>query len=486
MEMFGPVDYSKLSEKLREEFRDILHRLESSGFEFNILFAKPGYAVHGVRNVIDPTDGREKLVLFCPGGKTRDTAYTYDPGPYTGVFIYDLEDQRIEWSFYPPGTGARGGSYWDNPAEGFMLPVDIPSFGSAGDICVFDKDWNLVVADRKTANIKFQKPLPYPSGVTPYLPYGLELGVDNSSIIMTDFAKNLVMKIKVPDMTIVWTQTGITQPIKVSRIRGAHTRWCPSDFGGDYIVAANVLMPNQSVGGAFELRDSDGAIVWQSVKSDFSGVWVNTPGNAIRIGKIERYGNITIIGSEAGGGIVAVDYFGRPVWGFGSRRWYSIGRTWYYDTSVEYLGEMVYVFPRLNGRIGFVSWLAENMSIVGEIVRLPKHMYCDCVLAWNKATTDSYVYFDPPLRALEWKEVTLAIKNRGTNSLTWKIDLYMTPVFDDSNPDYGLVPYDERAVAGGGTDAVVFRNPYNMIRVGVKSTTAGASTNYDLYVAFRR
>ena len=59
--------------------------------KLRVLFNKYGYAPHYAEHVIDPLDGKPKLVMA-------------DPHIRHSVYIYNLVDKKIEWEFRVPGS----------------------------------------------------------------------------------------------------------------------------------------------------------------------------------------------------------------------------------------------------------------------------------------------------------------------------------------------------------------------------------------------
>jgi len=468
----GPVSFPRMRSiwepggagrtALREELKT--YPYGGSGLEYNILFAKAGYTPHYAEHVIDPIDGREKLVMFDP--HTRKSA-----------FIYDLKTREIEWEFIVPGT-ARA-----NPHQGGMLLEDVPNFGDAGDIYCTDKDNNIIVVDRETKQIKFSKTPPF----TPSFLHCVKLGRDKQSLIVTDYDLPRISKLRLPDLTEMWSITTIYVPSKISIIEGKEFSHTPS-FGGDYLIPSNTV----SRGTIYELRDSDGSIAWQAPSADGRGPWICTPHSAFRMGRIEYLGNITVVGSEGGGGIYAIDRFGRVVWcvsGTAVDASVELDRL-LYSVNTRGLGEVTHVFPTLNGRIGFISWSGFNSSIVGEITRLPQRQESTYILAANKTSTDDWEYLEPAIRAEEWDETVIIVKNTGANPLTWKVDAYPAPyaaLHDPTHYLWGRVPLvPQVSVPGGETDSVSIEKRSTWLNVAVKSAVPGSSTRYTILVLQRR
>jgi len=353
---------------VRRALRDEVGRLTpvrsgSGGLEFEVWFCRKGYTPHYAEHVVDPVDGREKLVMF-------------DPHTRRSALIYDLCDRAVEWEFGVPGVAKK------NPHQGFMLMEDVEGFGDAGSVCCIDRDQNVIVVNRDK-EVVFSKPPPF----TPKYLHGVALGVDGASLIVADF----------------------------------------------------------------------------------------------------NYGNVTVLGSEARGGIYAVDYYKRPVWGVSSGCLLKLA-----TGEVRYgfstrLGEVTHVFPTLNGRIGFVSWSGFNSSVVGVISHIPRRQEVEFVLAYEATTTDTWLYLDPPMMVEEWDEVLVVVVNTGAAGLDWKLDAYPHTFADLTAPERGRIPLlPSRTVAAGEYEEQLLTKPYKWYRLAVKSAVAGSPTTYDVYVTQRR
>ncbi|MEM2374222.1 MAG: hypothetical protein QXI11_07250 [Thermoproteota archaeon] len=459
-----PID--ELKKTLREEL--VTCPYGASGLEYKILFAKVGYTPHSAEHIIDPVDGREKLVMF-------------DPCTRKSAIIYDVKKREIEWEYVVPGTTVR-----DNPHQGGMLLEDVEGFGRAGDVYCTDRDNNIIVVDRKTKEIKFRKK---PTSFTPQFLVSV-LKVIGNNVIALDYNANIVAKLSIPDLAEVWRRTDIPHPLKTSIIVGAGRPHHNPSFGGEYLVTANYSdFEFTKQGGVFELRDADGSTAWSMPNPfpDGRGAWVGAPGSAFRLGRVEWYGGITVICGEGGGGILGVGYTGEPAWGINSSQLMRPDGSLQYYYNPYNLAEVTYVFPTLNGRIGFIAWTGVDSSIVGEIVKLPEKQTVSYVLAFNLTTTDSFVYLEP-IVADGWDEVQIGIRNTGTNSLDWTVRGYMLPFLNfrdyPSRGRFTVIP--PATVPGGGEDEVDLVHPFCFYEVGVKSTAAGASTTFEVYVTKRR
>jgi len=451
---------------VRRALRDEVGRLTpvrsgSGGLEFEVWFCKKGYTPHYAEHVVDPVDGREKLVMF-------------DPHTRRSALIYDLCDRAVEWEFGVPGVAKK------NPHQGFMLMEDVEGFGDAGSVCCIDRDQNVIVVNRDK-EVVFSKPPPF----TPKYLHGVALGVDGASLIVADFTNHRVSKLALPGLEEAWYAT-VRYASKPSVIEGAGLEPDPS-FGGHYLVPSLWRAAATPPSVVYELKDGDGSVAWRCPAEDLSGPWVTSAHSAFRMGRAENYGNVTVLGSEARGGIYAVDYYKRPVWGVSSGCLLKLA-----TGEVRYgfstrLGEVTHVFPTLNGRIGFVSWSGFNSSVVGVISHIPRRQEVEFVLAYEATTTDTWLYLDPPMMVEEWDEVLVVVVNTGAAGLDWKLDAYPHTFADLTAPERGRIPLlPSRTVAAGEYEEQLLTKPYKWYRLAVKSAVAGSPTTYDVYVTQRR
>ncbi len=452
---------------LREELKE--YPYGASGLDYNILFAEKGYTIHYVENVVDPTDGLEKLVMF-------------DPWTQYSAIIYNPLTREIEWEVVVPGTAHV------NPHQGGMLMTSIAGFGNAGDIFCVDRDNNIIVIDRDTQAITFSQS----TGLAPTLIDGIVIGIDNASILVANYAvagAGWVAKLTLPGLVLVW-QTVIPTASKLSVIQGAGEAPNPS-FGGEYLAVSNWNIARGTAdryGVIYELRDTDGVIVWQNPNAAGVGTPVSSPHSAFRMGRTEGFGSITITGSEAGGDILGIDYSGRTVFGLSPAGYIDNGLI-LYRYNPYLLSEITCVFPLLNGRIGFSAWNGVNRSTVGEIVRFPEKQNVSYILAYGTTSTDAVSWRDPPIPAIAWQETLIAIKNTGgANSLDYSVDAYVSHhigITDDLAR--GRLPdVFEGTILPGAYIEIDSIHPFIWLRVGISSTVGGNSTTYDVYVTQRK
>ena len=477
---------SRYTPILREALRDVIKKqifewrhpvVSYSGFKYRILFYKFGYSPHYAEHVIDPVDGREKLVMCSP----------HTTPSYGKIWIYDIENDVIEWE-----VDLKQLVVWSiqNPVMCHMI-VDNdnmnPITGSwagvlgsgklnanPGDIIAPAPDNTWVVIDRRTKSIK-QKITPTWSNawVHDILP-----SVNRDGLIVTDYNKG-VYKIGFDGSTKWGPVVGGTSA-KISRVWRALAGGHNPSYGGDYLVARN-----DDVRGVYELDDS-GAVKWSRYGYEsVNNVWLFKPHSAFRLGLAEGVGQLTVVGLEAGGGIVAIDYWGRPRWGI--MRFVNIASVddRYRPTSFG-LMETTHVFPTLRGTIGFVDWNGFFGSVVGEILELPYHQTLAFYLAYDHDPGDGGYYYDPPLEVGEWSTVKIYIVNTGSNSLDYTVYGSNYPGINppaDFPSSWKVVA--SGSVAGGGV-AELDVSGYNFIRFFGKRTTAGASSKWRIGVVYRR
>jgi len=470
-----------LREEIRRQIFEWKHPVVSySGFKYRILFHSPSYSPHYAEHVVDPLDGREKLVMAVP--HTTPNAGT--------IIIYDIENDVIEWK-----VDLKTLVSWNtvNPHMAHMIVdedrmnivtgswVDVLGSGklnaNPGDIVAPSPDNTWVVIDRKNKNIK-QRIVP---GFGGEVIHDILPSVGKDGFIVTDYLKG-VYKIDF-NGSVMWSW------MTTERGWGKLTKLLPifynvghnSSYGGNYLVAKN-----DNVSGIYEINDNAGVANYcGSEPGRISTFWISKPHSAFRTGLAEIGGNLTIVGLEAGGGIVAIDKDCRPRWGI--MKTYSMmpSSYWNYRPTSFGLFETTHVFPTLRGTIGFVDWSGVYGSVVGEVVEIPYHQTLWFLLAQEHDPGDNGTYYDPLIETAEWSTVKLFFVNTGNNSLDYTVYATNIPnLREETWPSYWKV------IANGsvsGTSIVeVDASGYLALRVFGKRSTAGSSSQWSIFVVFRR
>ncbi|MEN3048162.1 MAG: hypothetical protein ABDH63_05220 [Candidatus Caldarchaeales archaeon] len=432
------------------------------GLKARVLFSKHGYAPHFAENLIDPVTGEEVLVMA-------------DPHIRRSVEIYSLESGEVVWEHRVEG-GART-ARTANPHIVRMVTEEIPGIGAQpGDVLCADLDNNYVLVSRRGRNVKKVARPDDAKWSHDCLPTS-----DLKGLIITDYSAGFVRRIDFDGKT-VWNLDLGPGVAKLSRVEGrTPSEIHRNDFGGDLLVAVN-----RSTEGVYEVREDNGFVKWSCPPVSKRNVfWPMKPHSALRLGLAELGGNVTVIGMEAGGGVVAVDEDCRPVWGWmrpfialedPHRRWES--REIYRPTSIG-LHETTHVFWTLRGRLGLVDWNGRYSSTVLELEELPRSsLYW--ALAFRDYARPEGEFLDPPLNVMEWDEVAL-------NLLVHKGEVELT-VYGTFSPyvDVGFkdVWFRAESVAAKEGESQVLRfSGLSAIRVRVKSVTP--ESTYSVFVAQR-
>ena len=427
-----------------------------SGLDYQVLFCRRGYTPHYVEHVIDPLDGREKLVMA-------------DPHTRRAALVYDMASGHLEWEFRAPGSGVP------NPHTARMLLTDVEGFGSAGDVYMCDRDNNIIVVERPSGDVKFRGEVPWDAGLV----HEAFLTPDGDALIITDYFKNVVAKLSLPDLKPIWMRKDIPKPSKVSAISGMVEPWHNPSFGGQYLVCSN-----ETLGAVLELRDEDGSTAWACPRPDGTGAWLLAPHSAFRLGRIECKGNLTVVGSEAGGGIMALDYLGRPAWAItgGVAFWDDEGL--HYTVGPEGIGEITHVFPTLDGRIGFCSWLGLNCSVVGALRRLPDKQEAHFTLAHELEISGGLRYLGPPIKAEGWDELLIIVECEGPGPVRWRVEGIGRPLLDLRGPAPPAVLITSATARPGEASSAYIREPYKWLRLAVEPV--GARARISAHVLLRR
>ncbi|MCI4438081.1 MAG: hypothetical protein JHC33_14845 [Ignisphaera sp.] len=418
------------------------------GFKFRVLFYKPGYTPHYAEHVIDPRDGREKLVMA-------------DPHNRFSVIVYDISRGVIEEEIQVPGKTLP------NPHTAHMLLEDIPAIKAfAGDIICADKDGRWVVIDRDSKKVKWSlyiEDAQWPHDIVPV----------EDGFIVTDYGSGgfggFVRRIRF-DGSTVWSLP-MYGAAKISRVfgstaSGVHT----NSFGGRYIVAQNL-----DTGAVYEV-DDDGRIVWRCPKreGEANSVWIFKPHSAFRLGLAEAGGNLTVVGLEAGGGIIALDYFCRPRWGITSL--YTHLPLPHYTPTSYGLMETTHVFPTLWGSIAAIDWRGSDGSMVIEVLEIPK-----TPLAWILALgvdPGNGMWIDPPLEILDKDFVALDIANDGDAMVEWRLYVTRCPAIVSSTEARWRLLEAGTVYPGSVEDVEIDnrRHRYSFARLMLKKIGAGKAS----------
>jgi hypothetical protein len=379
-----------------------------AGLKFRILFYKNGYTPHYAEHIIDPRDGKEKLVLA-------------DPHNRFSIIIYDPVKRIIEEEIRVPGNMIP------NPHSAHIAIERIPEIGiEPGDILCADRAGRWVAIDRDSHKIKWSLNI---DGAE--WPHDIQLSFDGKGFIVTDYGTGgyggFIRKVLFNGSTM-WSLP-MYGAAKISRIfgstaSGVHT----NSFGGNYIATQN-----GDFSGIYEV-DEDGFIAWQCPKGigNINNIWLFKPHSAFRLGLAELGGNLTVVGLEAGGGIIAIDYFCRPRWGIMST--YTIYPTLYYRPSRYGFMETTHVFPTLQGTIGAIDWRGYSGSMIFELIDIPKTSL-SWILAWDLDPGSRGIWLDPPLEILDYDFITITLINIGEGSIKWSLYATTQPLLIEDSFD---------------------------------------------------
>jgi hypothetical protein len=360
-----------------------------------------------------------------------------------------------------------------NPVTGSWAQVMDKIRAGPGDIIAPAPDNTWVVIDRRTKSVKFKlKPVFVAKWVHDIVP-----STSGDGLIVTDYGVG-VFKVGF-DGSVRWGPIIGGSSAKLSRVFHAIREGHEPSFGGDYIAVAN-----RDTSGVYEVSN-EGSITWfcGSNPGAINVFWPFTPHSAFRLGLAERGGNLTVVGLEAGGGIVAIDKDCRPRWGIVKP--YSLIPTWIYRPTSFGLMETTHVFPTLRGTIGFVDWSGYYGSIVGEVLEIPYHQTLWFALAHDHDPGEEGTYYDPPLEVSEWREVKLFFINIGSKSLDYSIYVTNMPFLNPFDwPTHWKKLKDGKVDAGSIEEVDV--SGYAAVRVFGKRTVPQATSQWKIIVMLRR
>ncbi len=383
----------------------------SSRLTGRVLFSAQGYAPHYAEDVIDPVSGERVLVMA-------------DPHIRRSAYIYSLDSGKVIWEFRVPGSQLTA-----NPHTARMVTDELRGIGAEpGDVICADLDNNFVLVDRRTRRVKWN-----------LRPYDARwshdcLPLEDGDLVITDYSAGFVRRIS-PEGASRWTIRLGPGVAKLSRVEGkTPSGFHRNDFGGYLLVAVN-----RSREGVYEIGKE--GIVWScppgQVGNEGRGernvFWPLKPHSAVRIGLAEPGGNLTVIGMEAGGGVVAVDRDCRPRWGW-MKPLTTIQDGWGYKLGIYRptaigLFETTHVFTTLDGKLGLIDWGSRFSSRVVELEGVPtSNLYW--LLAYRRVAGSEPEHLDPPVETAEWRSVRFTAFNHGPSTLVLTFLVTPSPYVD--------------------------------------------------------
>jgi hypothetical protein len=355
---------------------------EYDGFRFRVLFNRYGYTPHHAEHFV--ANGYEKLLMA-------------DPHIRRSIVIYNIDKEEIEWE-YP----VKGDAISANPHVVRFLPEDVPEIGaSRGSVMFADRnnEWSFVEVG--SGNVQYKLTIPEVKWA-----HDILLSKNKDGFIVTDYSAQFLSKIDFKG-NVIWRHADFGPMSKLSLIEGKTPSGVHSNsFGGDYLAVRN-SMPY----GVFEVKDEDGAVV-ESIprgRGTLNNFWCYAPHSAFRKGIAEEGGNLTVVGFEAGGGIVGLDQWQRPRWGV-MKGFTDVGGPRYIPSRYG-LAETTHVFPTLAGGVGAIDWSGTYSSRVIEIVKWPRSNL-SFLLAWEYDPGEGS-FLDPPIDVMEYNEIAFSLTNTG-------------------------------------------------------------------------
>ncbi len=385
----------------------------SSGITGRVLFSAKGYAPHYAEDLIDPVSGERVLVMA-------------DPHIRRSAYVYSLDSGKVIWEFRVLGSRLTA-----NPHIARMVTDELREIGAEpGDVICADLDNNFVLVDRETKSVKWSHRPPDARWSHDCLP------LDDGDLVITDYSAGFVRRIS-PEGATRWNLSLGPGVAKLSRVEGRTPSGIHSnDFGGDLLVAVN-----RSRDGVYEIDSEKGSIAWSCPpgqagtegKGERNVFWPLKPHSALRIGLAELGGNLTVIGMEAGGGVVAVDRDCRPRWGWMkplARLHVESGtRQEIYRPTAIGLFETTHVFDTIDGKLGLIDWGSRFSSRVVELESVPtSDLYW--LLAYRRRADDRAEPLDPPVEVAEWRSVRFTAFNHGPSTLVLAFLVTPSPYVD--------------------------------------------------------
>jgi hypothetical protein len=435
----------------------------SIGIAGRILFSAQGYAPHYAEDVTDPVSGERVLVMA-------------DPHIRRSAYIYSRDSEKVIWEYRVEGSQLTA-----NPHIARMVTEELRGIGAEpGDVICADLDNRFVLVDRKTKRVKWD-----------YKPHDARwshdcLPLEGGDLVITDYSAGFVRRIS-PDGKTRWDLSLGRGVAKLSMIEGKTPSGIHSnDFGGDLLVAVN-----RSREGVYEIDSEDGLIVWSCPPGQVGDggrgarnvFWPMKPHSAVRIGLAELGGNLTVIGMEAGGGVVAVDRECRPRWGWMKPltrlkvEWKPYTLEIYRPTAIG-LFETTHVFITLDGKLGLIDWGSRFSSRIIEVESIPtSNLYW--LLAYRRRADSKPEFLDPPVETAEWRSVRFTAFNHGPSKLILTFLVTPSPYADCADDSIWRKEAELRIGPEGSEEVEL--SGYAACRV-VAQSAEEAPTEYTVFV----
>ncbi|HXZ89756.1 MAG TPA: hypothetical protein VEG61_01730 [Candidatus Dormibacteraeota bacterium] len=428
---------------------------EYDGFKFRVLFNRYGYTPHYAEHFVER--GSEKLLMA-------------DPHMRRSVIIYNVTKDEVEWEY-----AVEGDLIPANPHVVRILPEDVPEIGaSSGSIMFADRynAWSFV--ELRSGNIECKITVPDVKWA-----HDIVLSKNRDGFIITDYSAQFVGKIDFKGK-MIWRHNDFGPVAKLSVVEGKTSSGVHSNsFGGDYLAVRNSLPY-----GVFEIKDEDGSIV-QSIprgRGTLNDFWCHAPHSAFRKGVAEGGGNLTVVGFEAGGGIVALDQWQRPRWGL-MKGFTDVGGSGYIPSHYG-LAETTHVFPTVGGGVGAVDWSGTYSSRVIEILRWPRSNL-SFLLAWEYDPGEGN-YLDPPIDIMEYNEVSIAVMNTGNAAVTGTIyETALPTIFNSDSKGWSAMPTVLDVAAGRTMRLELQTRGRSFIRLFLRRAEARKPTTVNVVVSYR-
>ena len=428
---------------------------EYDGFRFRVLFNRYGYTPHYAEHFVEK--GSEKLLMA-------------DPHTRRSVMIYNVAKDEIEWEY-----AVKGDAISSNPHVVRILPVDVPEIGATrGSVMFADRnnEWSFV--DLNSGNVECRVAVPDAKWAQDIL-----LSKNRDGFIITDYSAQFISKIDFKGKTI-WRHSNFGPMAKLSVIEGKTPSGVHSNtFGGDYLAVRNSVPY-----GVFEIKDEDGSVV-QSIprgRGTLNNFWCYAPHSAFRKGIAEERGNLTVVGFEAGGGIVALDKWQRPRWGV-MKGFTDVGGPGYVPSRYG-LTETTHVFPTLAGGVGAIDWSGTYSSRVIEILKWPRSNL-SFLLAWEYDPGEG-TYLDPPIDIMEYNEITITLTNTGNGSVTGTLYETALPlIFTNDHRGWSALPASLDAGAGKTIRLELPTRGRSFLRLFLKRSDLQKPTTVDVVASYQ-
>lgn len=290
---------------------------------------------------------------------------------------------------------------------------------------------------------------------------------DDDHIMVSDGEE--IIKILLKDQTVVWNYPA-WRPFYLQKL-------LPKKYGMSY--GGDLLIPfvSSDPTGVWEIDTTTGEKVWSYGDRKGPGYgdlydMVPRAACALRFGIHEKFGGLTIICSERSR-ILCVNRHKELVWELAG------GSGDHLAPTTSYAVLPTYISPTTRGTLLVTDW---GLNMIYEIdpFCIPPRMEKDGYLFREYETTDHFAD-SGIMESRGYRGMTVLVYNRHDNAgLSWQL------LGSHDTRDWQAIESGSAVLAVGEGARTTVTEPWNFIKVQIKSATAGRPSKVDVYVTLRR